>query len=34
MAKKLQFGIEAREEILKGVKILADAVRVYNGTKR
>ena len=33
MAKILEFGSEAREEILKGVKKLADAVRVTMGPK-
>ena len=33
MAKILEFGFEAREEILKGVKKLADAVRVTMGPK-
>ncbi len=33
MAKKLQFGLEAREDILKGVKILTDAVRVTMGPR-
>ncbi|MCS6961800.1 MAG: chaperonin GroEL [Deltaproteobacteria bacterium] len=33
MAKKLKFGFEASENILKGVKTLADAVRVTLGPK-
>ncbi|MCO6430633.1 MAG: chaperonin GroEL [Deltaproteobacteria bacterium] len=33
MAKKLRFGIEAREEILKGAKTLADAVKVTMGPR-
>ncbi|WKZ56154.1 MAG: chaperonin GroEL [Bdellovibrionota bacterium] len=33
MAKKLNFGLDAREEILKGVKMLADAVRVTMGPR-
>lgn len=33
MAKKLKFGLEAREEILQGVRILADAVKVTMGPK-
>ncbi|MEM4379809.1 MAG: chaperonin GroEL, partial [Thermoplasmatales archaeon] len=33
MAKKLKFGFEANENILRGVKILADAVRVTMGPK-
>jgi chaperonin GroEL len=33
MAKKLKFGLDAREEIMKGVKTLADAVRVTMGPK-
>ena len=33
MAKILEFGADAREEILKGVKKLADAVRVTMGPK-
>jgi len=33
MAKKLEFGFEAREQILEGVKTLADAVRVTMGPK-
>ncbi|HMO02286.1 MAG TPA: chaperonin GroEL [Oligoflexia bacterium] len=33
MAKKLRFGMEAREEILKGVKTLADAVKVTMGPR-
>ena len=33
MAKKLEFGFEAREQILQGVKTLADAVRVTMGPK-
>jgi chaperonin GroEL len=33
MAKKLKFGFEANEQILNGVKTLANAVRVTMGTK-
>ena len=33
MAKKLEFGFDAREKILRGVKTLADAVRVTMGPK-
>lgn len=33
MAKKLKFGLEANEGILRGVKILADAVKVTMGPK-
>lgn len=33
MAKKLEFGFDAREQILRGVKTLADAVRVTMGPK-
>ena len=33
MAKELNFGLEAREQILKGVKKLADTVRVTMGPR-
>lgn len=33
MAKKIKFGLEANEGILKGVKVLADAVKVTMGPK-
>jgi len=33
MAKNLKFGLEAREEILEGLRILADAVKVTMGPK-
>lgn len=33
MAKVLEFGLDAREQILRGVKTLADAVRVTMGPK-
>jgi chaperonin GroEL len=33
MAKILEFGLDAREEIMKGVKTLADAVRVTMGPR-
>ena len=33
MAKIIEFGLDAREEILKGVKTLADAVRVTMGPR-
>jgi chaperonin GroEL len=33
MAKKLKFGLDAREEIAKGVRILADAVKVTMGPR-
>lgn len=33
MAKKLKFGLEANEGILRGVKVLADAVKVTMGPK-
>jgi chaperonin GroEL len=33
MAKDVKFGLEARKEILKGVRILADAVRVTMGPR-
>jgi chaperonin GroEL len=33
MAKNLKFGLEARDEILQGVRTLADAVRVTMGPK-
>jgi chaperonin GroEL len=32
-AKKIGFGLDAREQILKGVKILADAVKVTMGPR-
>ena len=33
MAKKLQFGLDARKEILRGVRVLADAVKATMGPK-
>lgn len=33
MAKMLEFGLEAREEIAKGVRLLADAVKVTMGPR-
>ena len=33
MAKILEFGLDAREQILKGVKTLADAVKVTMGPR-
>lgn len=33
MAKKLEFGLDARKEILKGVRVLADAVKATMGPK-
>lgn len=33
MAKNIEFGLDARERISKGVRILADAVRVTMGPR-
>ncbi|NLF26190.1 MAG: chaperonin GroEL, partial [Deltaproteobacteria bacterium] len=33
MAKQINFGLDAREDILRGVRILADAVKVTMGPR-